>query len=122
MNWRVKYIMSTNIYDTANALEKELRDSEEYTVLVAAFNEVKKDEAASKMYFDFQEVQIKLQQKQMSGEQITEEEIAEAQNLAQTSGENDVIKGLMEAEQRLSTLIEDLNRIIMKPVQDVYQG
>lgn len=114
--------MSTNIYDTANALEKELRDSEEYTVLVAAFNEVKKDEAASKMYFDFQEVQIKLQQKQMSGEQITEEEIEEAQNLAQTSGENDVIKELMEAEQRLSTLIEDLNRIIMKPVQDVYQG
>ena len=113
--------MSTNIYDTANALEKELRDSEEYTVLVAAFNEVKKDEAASKMYFDFQEVQIKLQ-KQMSGEQITEEEIEEAQNLAQTSGENDVIKKLMEAEQRLSTLIEDLNRIIMKPVQDVYQG
>ena len=87
--------MSTNIYDTANNLEKELRDSQEYITLVSAFNEVKKDEAASKMYHDFQEVQMKLQQKQMSGEQITEDEIAEAQNLAQTSGENDVIKELM---------------------------
>jgi len=114
--------MSTNIYDTANNLEKELRDSEEYITLVAAFGEVKKDESASKMYHDFQEVQMKLQQKQMAGEQITEEEIAEAQNLAQTSGDNEVIKALMESEQRLSTLIEDLNRIIMKPVQDVYQG
>lgn len=114
--------MSTNIYDTANNLEKELRDSEEYGTLVAAFNEVKQDEEASKMYFAFQEVQVKLQQKQMSGEQITEDEIAEAQNLAQTSGDNAVILRLMEAEQRLSTLIEDLNRIIMKPVQDVYQG
>lgn len=122
MNWSVKFIMSTNIYDTANSLEKELRDSEEYITLVAAFNEVKKDEAASKMYHEFQEVQMKLQQKQMSGEQITEDEIADAQKLAQTSGDNGVIKELMESEQRLSTLIEDLNRIIMKPVQDVYQG
>ena len=114
--------MSTNIYDTANQLERDLRETEAYVALKAAYEAVKANPESNDMFKEFQGIQIKLQQKQMSGEQITEEEIAEAQNLAQTSGENDVIKGLMEAEQRLSTLIEDLNRIIMKPVQDVYQA
>lgn len=115
------FIMN-NIYDTANKLEQELRETEAYSDLKSAFSTVKADSEASEVFQQFQEVQMKLQQKQMSGEEISEEEISEAQEMALKSGENDLIKELMEAEQKLSTLIDDLNRIIMKPVQDIYQG
>lgn len=111
-----------NIYDTANKLEQELRETEVYLDLKSAFSNVKEDSEANEVFQKFQEIQMKLQQKQMSGEEIAEEEIQEAQEMALKSGENNLIKELMEAEQKLSTLIDDLNRIIMKPVQDIYQG
>ena len=111
-----------NIYDTANKLEQELRETEAYSDLKTAFSTVKEDSEANEVFQKFQEIQMKLQQKQMSGEEIQEEEIKEAQEMALKSGENNLIKELMEAEQKLSTLIDDLNRIIMKPVQDIYQG
>ncbi|ALV22995.1 hypothetical protein NY10_2411 [Carnobacterium antarcticum] len=115
-------MMDTNIYDTANQLEKELRETEAYADLQAAFAAVKEDPEANEVFQQFQEIQMSLQQKQMSGEEILEEEIKEAQEMALKSGENLIIKDLMEAEQKLSTLIDDLNRIIMKPIQDIYQG
>ncbi|WP_424253427.1 YlbF family regulator [Carnobacterium sp.] len=114
--------MMNNIYDTANKLEQELRETEVYLDLKSAFSNVKEDSEANEVFQKFQEIQMKLQQKQMSGEEIAEEEIQEAQEMALKSGENNLIKELMEAEQKLSTLIDDLNRIIMKPVQDIYQG
>lgn len=110
-----------NIYDTANKLEQELRETEAYSDLKVAFSTVKADSEANEVFQKFQEVQMKLQQKQMSGEEILEEEINEAQEMALKSGENNLIKDLMDAEQKLSTLVDDLNRIIMKPVQDIYQ-
>jgi cell fate (sporulation/competence/biofilm development) regulator YlbF (YheA/YmcA/DUF963 family) len=111
-----------NIYDTANQLEQELRETEAYSDLKSAFSTVKENPEASEVFQQFQEIQMRLQQKQMSGEEISEEEVQEAQEMALKSGENNLIKELMEAEQKLSTLIDDLNRIIMKPVQDIYQG
>ena len=83
---------------------------------------MKNNAEANEVFQQFQEIQMKLQQKQMSGEEILEEEIKEAQEMALKSGDNAIIKDLMEAEQKLSTLIDNLNRIIMKPVQDIYQG
>lgn len=114
--------MSNNIYDTANQLEKDLRETDAYVALKAAYNAVKANPEANEMFQEFQGIQVKLQQKQMSGEEILEEEIKEAQEMASKTGENETIKNLMEAEQKLSLLIDDINRIIMSPIQELYQG
>lgn len=114
--------MSTNIYDTANQLERDLRETDAYIALQKAYAAVKENPESNEMFKEFQEIQIKLQQKQMSGEQILEEEIKEAQEMAMKTGENETIKTLMEAEQALSQLIDDINRIIMSPIQELYQG
>ncbi|ANZ99574.1 YlbF family regulator [Carnobacterium divergens] len=114
--------MSNNIYDTANQLEKDLRETDAYVALKAAYDAVKANPEANEMFQEFQGIQVKLQQKQMSGEEILEEEIKEAQEMAMKTGENETIKNLMEAEQKLSLLIDDINRIIMSPIQELYQG
>lgn len=113
--------MSNNIYDTANQLEREIRSNESYIQLGFALEGIKTDAEASEAFQALQEVQMKLQQKQQSGEEITEEDVQEAQDVSVKAGENDKVKSLMEAEQGLSALIEELNGIIMKPVQDLYQ-
>ena len=108
--------MSVNLYDLAYDLEKGLRNSDEYKELQAQIEAVNQDEVAKKMFDNFREIQLKLQQKQMMGEELTPEEIEHAQKLSQVVQQNQTIQRLLAAEQRMSTLFAELNKIIMKPL------
>ncbi len=63
---------------------------------------------------------LQLQQKQMSGEEITQEEVEQAQKRLLSYSKDELISQLMEAEQRMSMLIGELNKIIMKPLEELY--
>lgn len=114
--------MAVNIYDTANKMEQELRKTTEYQALVKAYAEVKKDQKAYDLFKDFQEVQLDLQKKQMNGEELTEDEMSKAREIATKVGEVDVVKDLMDQERKLNQLLSDINRVITKPVQDLYKN
>lgn len=114
--------MTVNVYDTANQLERELRETDAYKTLQEAFQTIQNDEEASPLFQEFRNIQVSLQQKQMSGEGISEEEVQKAQELSVKVGENEAITKLMEAEKHFSTVIDDLNQIILKPVRDLYQS
>lgn len=112
---------NNNIYDTANQMEKELRETDSFKALEQKFKEIKEDEEANRIFTEFREVQTKLQQKQMMQQEITEEEQEELQSLAGEINENELISGLMVEEQKVSNLINDLNRIITEPLTKLYQ-
>ncbi|RLQ97312.1 YlbF family regulator [Falsibacillus albus] len=112
--------MATNLYDLSYELQNALRESDEYKNLLALYDTVNKDESASKLFANFRDIQVKLQQKQMSGQEITQEEVEQAQKAAALVQQNEKIAKLMEAEQRMSMLIADLNKIIMKPLEELY--
>ena len=54
-----------NIYDTANDLAKQMRETQEYTSLEDAFNEMMADKDAFDLFKNFQKAQAAAQQKQM---------------------------------------------------------
>ncbi|CAM4122551.1 MULTISPECIES: YlbF family regulator [Jeotgalicoccus] len=110
-----------NVYDQANALESALRESEEFQQMKELYSKVNEDAESKKLFDDFRDIQMTLQQKQMQGEELLEEEIQKAQNSAQEIENDENIKGLMEAEQKMSQLIQDLNRVIMKPIEELYE-
>ena len=112
--------MSENLYDVAYKLEKALRESDDFNSLKRLYDEVNADEQASKMFENFRNIQLNLQQKQMSGEEITEEEINHAQKSVQLVQQHEKIAQLMAAEQRLSMIVAELNKIIMKPLEEMY--
>ncbi|WP_025729259.1 YlbF family regulator [Atopobacter phocae] len=112
--------MNNNIYDTANQLERELRELDAFKKLEEAFNTIFKNDIAKKLFEDFRNIQIELQQKQMTGQEITEADMKHAEEIATKATENEFVRNLMEAERELSLVMEDINRIIMKPVQEVY--
>ena len=112
----------SNIYDTANQLERDLRDLAEFKTVKASFEAIEADETAKALFDEFRQVNIELQQKQYSGQEITEEDIQKAQELGQKVSENEYIKALMEAEQRLNTIMQDIYRIITNPLQELYNG
>ena len=65
-------------------------------------------------------MQMQLQQKQMMGQEIPEDEIAQAQILVSDAQKNEKISKLMEAEQRMSMIVNELNQIILKPLEELY--
>ena len=110
-----------NVYDQANALETALRESEEFQNMKALYNKVNEDPESKKLFDEFRELQMTLQQKQMQGEELLEEDVQKAQTSAQEIENDENIRDLMLAEQKMSDLIQDLNRVIMKPIEELYQ-
>ena len=113
-------IMS-NIYATANQLEREIREMEQFQELSDTFAKLKADEQAFGLFKQFQEFQMSLQQKMAAGEEMTDEDAQQAQALAEEIQKEALIADLMRVEQSFSTVINDLNRIIMTPLRELYQ-
>ena len=112
----------SNIYDTANQLERDLRELQEFKTVKESFEAIYADETARALFEEFRTVNVELQQKHFSGQEITEEDIQKAHELGQKVSENEHIKALMEAEQRLNTIMQDINRIITNPLQELYSA
>jgi cell fate (sporulation/competence/biofilm development) regulator YlbF (YheA/YmcA/DUF963 family) len=112
--------VGVNLYDTAYALETAIRQSDEYTQLQQAYKEVNADPAAKQMFDQFRQIQMDLQQKQMMGQDISEQEIQQAQSTVGVVQQNEKIARLMQAEQRMSMVIGEMNKVIMKPLEDLY--
>jgi cell fate (sporulation/competence/biofilm development) regulator YlbF (YheA/YmcA/DUF963 family) len=114
--------MTVNIYDDINRLENTFRSTTEFLTVQQAVTEVKNDEQALALFKSFRDLQMNLQQKQMQGEEISGEEIEYAQKTAQLAQANPKIEKMLQAEMALSGLIEEVNRVLMKPVQSLYDG
>lgn len=91
-----------NVYDTANQLEKDLRESQEYKDLQAVVAKVKADDATFAVYKKLREAQKTLQE------------------ISQEASQYPLMMELMEKERAISVLIDDLNKIIFKPLSEVY--
>jgi cell fate (sporulation/competence/biofilm development) regulator YlbF (YheA/YmcA/DUF963 family) len=112
--------MSTNLYDVAYEMERAIRGSREYSELKGLYDQVNADQSARGMFENFRNIQMMLQQKQMSGQEITPEEVEQAQKTVALVQQHPTIARLMEAEQRMSMAIAELNKIIMKPLEELY--
>lgn len=113
--------MVVNIYDTANEMERQMRETQEFQALKEAFAELKKDEDAFGTFQKFQEKQMQAQQKQMQGVQLTEEEIKKVQDLAKEVGQKDAIKNLMVKERQLDDMIQQISKTITAPIAELYR-
>jgi cell fate (sporulation/competence/biofilm development) regulator YlbF (YheA/YmcA/DUF963 family) len=112
--------VAVNLYDSAYALETAIRQSDEYTQLQQAYKEVNSDPTTKQMFDNFREIQMTLNEKQMTGQDISEQEVQQAQSTVALVQQNEKIARLMQAEQRMSMIIGELNKLIMNPLEDLY--
>ncbi|WP_394233272.1 YlbF family regulator [Niallia oryzisoli] len=112
--------MAVNLHDSAYELEKALRNSDEYKTLKGLYDEVNADPTSNELFGKFRNMQIEMQQKQMMGQDISQEEIAQAQIVVSDVQKNEKISKLMDAEQRMSQIVTELNQIIIKPLEELY--
>ncbi|HLR09632.1 MAG TPA: YlbF family regulator [Bacillota bacterium] len=110
----------SNMYDSAYNLEKAIRESDAFKNLKEAYEAVMSDDSARDMFHRFRDTQMQLQEKQMNGEDITEEEVEKARHIVELVQQHDGIANLMEKEERFNLIINDISRIITKPLEELY--
>ena len=110
----------SNPYDKAYELAIVLKESEEFQRLAELHKQVNEDESAKQMLDNFRNIQIELQQKQMQGMQLSEEEIKKAQSVFELVQQHEAISKLMEAEQRMSQMIGEINKRMTEPLEELY--
>lgn len=112
--------MAVNLHDHANQLEQALRESDEYQAIQKAYANVKENKESKELFDEFRETQLDFQQKQAQGEEIGEEELQKAQEQAQKIENDSNISELMAAEQNMSQVFQEINQIIVKPLDEIY--
>jgi cell fate (sporulation/competence/biofilm development) regulator YlbF (YheA/YmcA/DUF963 family) len=112
--------LDVNLYNMTHDFERVLRRSNEFKSLKNIYREVNADPETKKLFNKFHNLQIELQNKQMTGQKIMRDEIEKVQKIGEVVQKNEIIVRLIEAEQRMNILIMELNKIITKPLQELY--
>lgn len=113
--------MAENLYDVAYQLEKAIRASNEYKDLQVAYTELNNDVVSKKMFEDFRNMQMKMQEKQMMGEEIPEDDVVQASIMIADVQKNDKISKLLQVEERMGMIMTEMNQIMIKPLEELYQ-
>lgn len=109
-----------NIYDKANEFERALRESDVYKELVAAFENLEQNAESKALYKEFIDTQNSFMQSMQTGEQPTEEQMQSFQQLQEKLVADENVSKLIQAQQRLQVTIEDINKVIYKPLEELF--
>ncbi|GGE17216.1 UPF0342 protein [Marinithermofilum abyssi] len=112
----------SNVYDQAHALARALRESEELKVLEQAWTSISKDQAKRQLLDQFRQLQMEVQMAQMSGQAPSQEAVKQLNGLLEKVQADPGLKSFLEVEQRLGTMMNDLNRIISEPLERIYRS
>jgi len=106
-------------YDKAYALAREIKASEEYRAYAAQQAKVASDPDARRMLEDFRQRQAGVELRRLKGESISQEELEQLQRLFETINLHGEIRQLFACEQRLIQLMQDIQRIIAEPFEEL---
>ena len=108
-----------NIYDTANRLAQELRQSEEYMNYKMAKQALNLNTELKEKMARFEKTRYETQIIAMQTGKQDEEKYKEMQNLYAELVEIDDARKYFEAETKFNIVIADVNKIIGEAIRDV---
>ena len=110
-----------NVYDTANRLAEELKQSEEYVNYKMARETLSLKPELKKKIQEFEEARYDAQISAMQTGKSDDEKTKKMQNLYIELIENDEAKKFFDAEMKFNILLADVNKIIGDAIKDVLQ-
>lgn len=108
-----------NVYDTANKLAKELRESNEYIEYKKVKADLDQNQEVKEKIKAFEEKRYEVQLEALKGEEQEKTKLEEMQKIYIELMENELAKAYFSAELKFNVLIADVNKIIAESVQDV---
>lgn len=110
-----------NVYDTANRLASEIKESEEYVNYKMAKQALSLNGELKSKIENFDKLRYELQLEMMQTGKNNEEKNAQLQKEYADLVENPDAKKFFEAETKFNILIADVNKIIGEAIRDVMQ-
>lgn len=108
-----------NVYDTANRLASEIKQSEEYTNYKMAKQTLNLNTVLKEKMADFEKIRYEVQLEMMQTGKNNEEKYKKMQEIYEELIADDEAKRFFEAETKFNVMIADVNKIIGEAVRDV---
>ena len=108
-----------NVYDTANKLASELKNSPEYLEYKKLKEEIKHNSDVKEKMEKFEKARYEVQLEALKGEEQQKAKMNEAQKIYSELIQNDIARRYFEVELKFNVLLADVNKIIAESVQDV---
>lgn len=108
-----------NVYDTANKLASEIKNSEEYTKFKEAKKNLESNSELKTKIDEFEKMRYEVQVLAMQGKAVEEEKNKKLQEMYTILIQNKEIKEYFDLEVKFNVMIADVNKIIAEAVQDV---
>ena len=108
-----------NVYDTANRLANEIKNSEEYSNFKMARETIKMNKNLEKQIQEFNSIRYDAQLTAMQTGKNDEEKFKKMQDLYVELIEKTEAKQYFDAETKFNILVADVNKIIGEAIQDV---
>lgn len=108
-----------NIYDTANRLSSEIKQSEEYINFKMAREVINLRPDLKEEIAKFEQIRYEVQINQMQTGKVDEEKMKQIQDIYSRIIEIDEIKKYFDAELKFNVLLADVNKIIGDAVKDL---
>lgn len=108
-----------NVYDTANKLAQEIKDSQEYSEYKKTRETMNSNLELKSKIDDFEKLRYDIQLLAMKGEEVTEEKNKKLQEMYTILIQNKEIKEYFDLEIKFNIMIADVNKIIAESVKEL---
>lgn len=108
-----------NVYDTANRLAQEIKESEEYKGYKNLKNTLMSNPDTKKKIEDFEKLRYDIQLMQYTGEEKDEAKNQKLQEMYSILVADSQIKEYFDSEVKFNIMIADVNKIIAEAIKDV---
>ena len=108
-----------NVYDTANRLASEIRESEEYKSCKKLKDEIMSNIDSKKKVEEFEKLRYDVQLMQYTGEGKDEEKSKKLEEMYSILVQDEQIKQYFDLEVKFNVMIADVNKIIAEAIRDV---
>lgn len=107
------------VYDTANRLAQEIRESEEYREYKKLKDEIHNNQDKKQKVEDFEKLRYEVQLMAYTGEAKDEEKNKKLEEMYATLISDENIKKYFDLEIKFNVMITDVNKIIAEAIKDV---
>ena len=108
-----------NIYDTANRLASEIKQTDEYKAYKNSKQQIESNAEVKSKIDEFDKLRVEAQEAMLKGESNANELSVKLQNLYTELYQNEIAKNYLEAEMRFSVMVTDINKIISEAIKEV---
>ena len=108
-----------NVYDTANKLAQEIKESQEYKEYKNMKDEIMTNPELKSKIEEFEKLRYDIQLMQYSGEQKDEAKMKKLEDMYKILIEDEQIKKYFDLEVKFNVMIVDVNKIIAEAIKGV---